>query len=250
MPLTETRTVKDGDKVVSESERKLYTLAELKADKHIEDEPTDVIDSRVGGAYEKALDQLREATFEYEWWEAALDTIGEVFKACGIDYKASEVEFDLDRGSKFVLPNKTSVDEKAFLKALKIYLSGVDVRVPLLEYGDTPGNADTAIKAVGTQVRNLDLRSRDARIIREQGLVVYRVNNAYNSRSDEFDFDYHYPDELSDQFRADANEFLSDLCHYGLKVLRDEMEYLGSEENLLEMAEANEYTFDRTGRRA
>lgn len=245
MPLTERTVVRDStNTIVEEKERKLYTLAELDLDTVGADEDVEP------GAYEKALDTLREYSLYYDWWDSALETIGEVFTACGIEFKTSEVEFDLDRGSKFVLPNKTSVDEKLFLKALKIYLSGVDVRVPLLDYGDTPGNADTAIKATGTQVRTFDLRSTDARIIREQGLVVYRISSNWHARSDEFDFDYHYPDTLSEQFRSDANEFLRDLCHYGLKTLRDEMDYLTSDEHLREDAQINEYTFDKTGARA
>jgi hypothetical protein len=246
MPLNEITTVKDGDAVVEQTERKLYTLAELKA---LDERPASEQDDEIeGGAFENALNWLRDGLYDYDWWDTAAEDIHVTLVACGIEYKANDIEFDLDRGSKFVLPRQSSIDTTKFLRALKIYLSGIDVRIPLLGYGDTEGNASTAIRATGHQIRNLDLRSKDARIVREQGLVVYRVNGLY-SKSDEFDLDYFY-EGLSDQFKEDANEFLSDLCAYGLRVLRDEAEYLASEENLLEMGEINEYRFDRTGRRA
>src|SRR5437868_11380497 len=80
MPLVEETIVRDADKVVRTTERKLYTLAELKT---LDETGSDEIDS---DAYEKALDKMREWVDNDSWWtESVLDNDAvELFKACGI----------------------------------------------------------------------------------------------------------------------------------------------------------------------
>lgn len=251
MPLTEivhTRTLNEDDKLMTARfvVRKLYTFAELKDGKHIEDEPDDIITSGVSGAYDTARNTLAEWNTEYQWWDTALDDIAETYAACGFEIKASELEFDLERGRSFVIP-EVYADTGKFLKALKIYLSGVDIRIPLLEYGDTEGNRKNAIRATGTQIRKLDLRSKDIRIVKEQGIKVHRISNGFYGSRNDSELDEYYYDGLSDQFREDANEFLGDLAHYALGVLDDELEYRYSDEALLEMADDNDYRFTKTG---
>lgn len=244
---THTVVIDETDSVV-EDERaveKLYTLQELKDGKHIEDEPDGIITRDVSGAYDRAREKLSEWNTEYEWWDTVLDDIAEVYGACGIEIKGEDIEFDLDRARSFVVP-ETYVDTNKFLKALKVYLSGVDIRTVLLDYGDTEGNRKNAIKAIGTQIRKLDLRSKDVRIVKEQGVKVHRIQSSYSSRNDP-QLDEYYYDGLSEAFQEDANEFISDLAHYGLKALDEELEYRYSEEALLEMADANDYRFTKTG---
>jgi len=280
MPLLETTVVTHDGAVVESSERKLYTLAELRDEKHIEDEPSDIIESRVGSAYETALDKMREWAFDSLWWsEAVLDNDAvELFKACGITVPQKtetihvkvDGKFQWDESRKpitktitrddtiwdswdindreFVLNDRARVDEKAYLRALQWWLAGKDIRdLPALQWGQpTPPRP---LAASARQQRKFDLRSKDARIIREQGMVINRVNNMWRSSTREFDLDYHY-DGLSEQTRADCNELLSDLCHEVLSLLQDEMDFRGSDETLLEDAEANDYTFDKYGKPA
>lgn len=281
MPLTEaTKVTDEHGHVIEERERRLYSLAELRDGKHIEDEPSDIITSQVSGAYERALDWLREVQFSDAWaFESVLDYDAvELFKACGITVpqKTETVHvkvdgkfqwdeqrrpitktvthddtlwdsWDVDRG-EFTLNRRAVADEGAFLRALQWWLAGKDIRdLPALQWGQpTPPRP---LAASPRQQRKFDLRSKDARIIREQGLVVHHVSGLYGSSTREFDLDYHY-EGLSEQTMADCNELLSDLCHEVIALLRDEQEYLSSEEALLEMAEANEYTFTKTGQRA
>lgn len=278
MPLTEITVVKDAtDNVLEQRERKLYTLAELRDGKHIDDEPSDIIKSEVGSAYDTAVDKMRDLALDDTWWsESTLDNDAiELFKACGITVpQKTETTYvklggkfqwdeqhkpitktitrddtisdnwDLDR-REFVLNSRAVVNEKAYLRALQWYLAGKDIRdLPALRWGQpTPPRPLTA--SLRSQ-RTFDLRSKDARIIREQGLVV-QLASRWGGSTREFDLDY---DGLSEQTQADCNELLSDLCHEVLSLLQGEMDYQGSEEALLEMAESNEYTFDRTGLRA
>ena len=280
MSITEITTLTKDDKEIERRERKLYTLAELRDGKHIEDEPSDIIESGVGRAYETALDKMREWAFDSTWWsEAVLDNDAvELFRACGITVPQKtetihvkvDGKFQWDESRKpitktitrddtiwdswdindreFVLNDRARVDEKAYLRALQWWLAGKDIRdLPALQWGQpTPPRP---LAASARQQRKFDLRSKDARIIREQGLVIHQVSRMWEGSTREFDLDYQY-DGLSDQTKNDCNELLSDLCHEVLSLLRDEMEYRGSNEALLEDAEANEYTFDRNGRRA
>lgn len=276
MPLTESTVVKDGDEVVATKERKLYSLAELKA---LDDRPAPEQDDEIeSNAFETALDKLREFAFDdTRWTESVLDDAVELFKACGItvpqktetihvkvDGKFQWVDeqrrvplqktvtrddtiwdsWDLDR-REFVLNDRAIVDEKAYLRALQWYLAGKDIReLPALQWGQpTPPRPLTA--GLRDQ-RKFDLRSKDARIIREQGLVVSRASH-WSSKTREFDLDYQY-DGLSDQTKEDCNELLRDLCSEVVSLLQGRDHYRGSEEALLEDAEANEYRFDRKGK--
>ena len=274
MPLTETRVVTDEKGAeVTTSERKLYALAELKA---LHEEHSDEIDS---SAYANALEKLAEiATEDPTWWsESALEDIRELFAACGITVpqKATKInpkgpdgkflkdeqgkfiekwitrdddiyeEWDVDRGT-FALNRHAVVDEQRFLRVLKHYLGGGEIReLPELRWGVPDGRG---LVASTRYLRNFDLRSKDARIIREQGLVIHTVSHLYGASStDEFENDYHY-DGLSSRTMDDCNMLLTDLVGEALNMLRSEYEYRISEEALLEDAEANEYHFDRNGR--
>ena len=241
-----------------------YTLAELK----------ELDDDR---AYENALDTMRQWQYEDSWWsETVLDNDAvELFKACGItvpqkteaihvkvdgkfiwDERGNPItktitrddtiwdSWDVDHG-EFTLNRRAVVDERKFLRALQWWLAGKDIRdLPELQWGQpTPPRPLTASYR---NQRKFDLRSKDARIIREQGLVVHRVDGWRSSGTRGFENDYHY-DGLSEQTMADCNELLSDLCHEVLNLLRDEQAYLESEEALLELAEANDYRFTEDG---
>jgi hypothetical protein len=282
--ITETTVLADEHgHEIEKSERKLYTLVELKDGKHIEDEPSDIIESRVGSAYETALNKLREWGYEDSWWtENVLDNDAvELFKACGITvpqktetiHVTVDGKFQWDEQHKaitktvtrddtiwdewdiehrtFLLNRRARVDEQAFLRALQWWLAGKDIRdLPALQWGQPTPSRPLAASPRGQ--RKFDLRSKDARIIREQGLTVTRADQwswrkAYGVT--EIDLDYHY-DGLSEQTKADCNELLSDLCHEVISLLRDEMEYRDSEECLLEEAEANERMYDKYGHTA
>ena len=253
MPLIEQTIVKDGDEIVRTDVRRLYSLEELKK---LDEEGSEEIES---GAFEKALDKIREIEFEDVdfWSDQPLEDARELFKACGITVPKKTVkhrvtnepvliddtiydEWDIYRRT-FVLNNRAVVDEKQFLRALKWYLAGKDIRtLPELQWGSD----DRPIAATGTQVRNFDLRSKDARLIRDEGLAIYRVSGNWGGSTREFD----HSTDVSEQTQHDANDLLSDLCHEALRLLDEQSDYIANEEHLLEEAEINEWRFDRTGR--
>lgn len=227
------------------TEAKQYTLVELR------DQVDDEIES---GAFDRAAEWIAAGNLEF--WDGESDVeylCTAIFPCAGITVKHTrrsngelssdyDVSWDLDRGAFFAVGSCT-IDANRFLQALKTYLSGNDIRGP--EYNKSSDWGYLA--AVGTQKRKLDLRSKDARIIKEQGLVLLKHTIWGDSRSDEADFDYRY-DEVSDQFKTDANELVSDLMSYALKVLRADMEDCFDTERILGDAEANGWMFDKRGK--
>lgn len=147
-----------------------------------------------------------------------------------------------DRGEFFAL-NKCWVDTDRFLAAFKVWSSGQDIRGPQYAAARHP------IKGPATNGYRLDLRTKDGRILREQGLVVDTSDRGWRiRRSDEFDFDYHY-EGLSEGFKVAANEMLSDLMHHCLVTLNESYQDCWDQEGLRELAECNEYTFTAEGKR-
>ena len=121
MPRIETTIVADESGTeVQRTERKQYTLAELKA---------------IGGAgYDRALEKLAEWSMDYEWWDTLLDSErDEIAEKYGITFDPKDVTFDLDRGSFFAF-GKASVDERVLLKRAGLDLRSKDART-IIEHG-------------------------------------------------------------------------------------------------------------------
>lgn len=202
MTRTETTTVIDASgMLISETERKEYTLAELKE-----------LD---GDGYDRALEHLSRISHEYDWWDATLDSETEyIADKYGITYNPKNVTFDLDRGSFFCFGKTHDVDDRKILR-----LAGVD------------------------------LRTKAARDIIDTGLVLGTRHYGGSRMSGWIGF-YAYedipsyiPDDVADAIR----QVLTDAENEMLKTLRDEDEYLSSEEYLLELAEINDYWFYENG---
>lgn len=233
---TEVTTLLDESGVVIETtERKLYTITELKNLNGSEE-----TDHR---AYENALEWVAEGNMEFWSGLDELDAyiVPEHFGLAGISCKAKDIQFIVgDRGEFLGLPRNTDVNVPIFLRAMKAYFMGLDYR------GKPYASASRKLVATGTGIDPIDLRSRDARIVRDQGLVVLS-NEWRGNQTREFDFDYL---DLSEAFEADCNEFLAELVNEALRILTDDFEDQSSEEVCFDNAEANEYTFDRRGKRA
>ena len=253
---TKTRTL-DGV-VVSASERRLYTLDELRDEKHIEDEPSDIITRDVSGAYERALGLVSQDEAEIWEWDDA-DYLWEVLDFAGItvvprEHQAkgrqhlSEPSYDVSyqQGSMwFTLPQATSIDAPKFLRAMKEWAAGR----PWL-----PRSYDKKTRAALTLPRPLgaiDLRGKDYVIIREQGLVLTQQSawggGSYRGNTT-FDDDYQY-DDVSDATKESVNEFLRDITHWCMTVVRDDYEFRTNDKDYMhENAEMNEWLFTKEGK--
>lgn len=244
MPLRETTVVaNEHGHEITKRERKLYTLAELKA---LDDRPAPEQDDEISSdAFEKALGWISQG--ESEFWSGEDDLENyiqpEHFGLAGITFDAKKAEYNVGYGGiYFVLPRGTSIDTPVFLRALKAWAEGRDYR------GKDYAKDNRKVILHPHSQHKIDLRSKDARIAREHGLIVHTVSTMWSHSSDEFDLDYHY-EGMSDAFKNDCNAFLSDLCHEAARLLDSEYEYItGDREYLMDTAEVNEYTFDRNGK--
>lgn len=169
-----------------------------------------------GSGYDRALERLAEWSLEYDWWDTLLDSeTDHIREKYGISYDPKDVTFDLDRGSFFAF-GKASVDERVFLKRA-----------------------------------GLDLRSKDARTIIEHGLVMGTTHFGGGMERGFIGL-YQYDDipdwtctaETADAIRDALREAQDEM----LTSLREEQEYLSSEEHLAELADINDYRFYEDGR--
>lgn len=248
MPITEVSVVTripDGAPAedTERSTRRLYTLAELRDGKHIEDEPSDIITSAVSGAYERALEKIAEGN--YELWEADGDWLTYIHEKAGITFDFAQATWDVSyhQGSMwFALPKGTDIDTPVFLRAMKDYFAGIDYRHDGIA-------KESWVVAPPYQRHKIDLRSKDAVIAREQGLAI-EVRNAFSSSyggGQELDLDYYYGD-MTDEFKRDCNEFLDALNEEVVRLLREDAESVTKEDYILDQASENEWLFTKEGR--
>jgi len=254
---------RDGETV---SERRLYTIQELKDEVHLEEYPDGIVPADVSRAYENAIEKVSE--METEWWEGetaeeqALEILADAGLSLppkssyqkGYQWKARPSwDISYSQGSMwFAMPESTIVDTDRFLRAMKQWASG-EGWTPC---DFVPGQKFTLHKSY-PQVR-VDFRHRHWKTIREQGLVVHECNSNFGYKATERFEDltdndgggYYDPYEgVPNDVRSLCNEFLQDLCHLAMTIIRDEYEYCTSnEEHLVDTAEVNEWLFTKEGR--
>lgn len=240
-----TRTL-DGVEV-SRVERTLYSLAELHEGKHIEGE--DVVEYKRANAFDTACDNIARMMDESGWTQTDLETeiteylMPEVLSKAGITTDPKYIEWDVSPtqgGMFFVLdPEHTSINARTFVRAMKGYFMGVDWRGP--EY---KASTEKPTFPFEKGRHKIDLRSSDARQAIEGSLVISKISR-WTSEVDADPYIYEY--EFSDGFRADCNDFLAEVLAFCLRTLRDQVEGRNDEQSMVELAEANEWTFTNEG---
>jgi hypothetical protein len=207
MSVTEITTLVEGVREISRSERKLFTLAELK--------------DGGGSAFERALDWMRDGEMDWDWWTTTLDCeVDHIRATYGFIYDPKQVSFDLDRGNSFCFGKAPELDDRVFLKRAGI-----------------------------------DLRTKAARTIIEDGRLIVGVSHGYSSWNWIGYYEYEcipdYIEEMSPGITEKLQEVLRDAQYEMLTTLRAEQDYLTSEAYLLERAaEQDDLWFDEYGRRA
>jgi len=262
--IVETTTLTKGDEVLSRSERKLYTLRQLKDEEQVGEYPDGIVPHDVGRAYENAMEWISQTESEFWEGEYVVDQALEILADAGLTlppkehYKPghqwqAQPSYDISyvQGSMwFAMPSSTIVDVDRFLRAMKRWAS--DKGWTPLDY--KPGQKFTLRRFSHTDP--VDLRRKDYRVIREQGLVVHEVSSHFSypatDRFDQLEPGYGEWDPyegVSDEVKEMCNEFIQDLCHLAMVMIRDEYEYVTSDEDhLMETAEANEWLFTKDGK--
>jgi hypothetical protein len=199
----------DNDREISRSERKLYTLAELKED----DGKTTKSD-----AFQRAIEKAAYHTMEWgDWYESVLDCMVDIIREkYGIGYSPKEVSFDIDRGRYFSFGKTCDVDDKTVLRR-----AGIDLRTKV---------AKEIID------RGLVLGEHHGYGSGHNWIGFY-----------EWECIPDYIEEMSPGITDKLHEVMSDAHDEMIDTLRKEQEYLTSKEYLLELGEINEWLFDNTG---
>lgn len=249
MPVLERTTRELDGKVVSSSERRLFTLAELKDGKQLEGKG-DVVENRVAGAFDRACDNISQMMGESGWISDSIEMeiseyiVPEILGKAGITTDPKTIEWDVNpvqSGMFFALnPASTKIDAAVFLRAMKGWFAGKDWRGR--EYAASEQKPRFPYKR-----KVIDLRSSDAWHARRAGVYMQIVRNSMWSEELDIEPGYDYEHEFSEQFMVDCNEFISEITGFALRTLRDTAEGETEEESLLEAAEANGWMFTETG---
>ena len=162
---------------------------------------------------EKAVDRLRESNVDYDWWDARSNLYPEaVNEVMGIE-PGDKIYFNIDRNWYLQYRDIQVIDfkEKVFLTWL-----GIPARLQI-------------------------------------GLDVGFTNKTYggsSAASTAVEFYWNGQHDLPSKYQAyldNAEEVFSDWVERCLRILRDEYEYLISDEAIIETIEANEFEFLASG---
>lgn len=177
-----------------------------------------------GSARQRVMDWLFEGAANYEWWECTVDHWKETLAAYGFSDVNIYFSGFSSQGDGACFDASVDVDALCLHLAKERPAFSNLVRFDILNYGASIDIIERRYSHEGT--RHLDV-----------------ANNW------ELDPDRHkalHP--LFIEFCEAAEEFRRDICHEIYRDLEKEYEYLTSEEQLLETADANEYLFDANGR--
>ena len=161
-------------------------------------------------AQERALNAFRDINVEFNWWEDSYYTIRTAGKLIGLDI--DRIYFDTDLYCIF--------------DASYEYVRG----------------AVKAVKAEFSRATDLHEVAKDLQALQRRhfyslscNVSSQRVSNSYSC----FRF--------GEDYECDLGDIIDDFAYWAWVLLRDEYEYLTSDEAVKEMIEANEYEFDEAG---
>jgi len=217
----------------------VYTFGEL-IEAHKQGEVTEQ-------AVERAREWMRECCTSVEWWDGAWSAWADALNQIG--FTDAELSFSgfwsQGDGASFTCKNVDLDKLKAFM--------GTDIK-PSTVIDGTPEDFRPWIvyKIDGKTPANSKYRS----IPSETSASVDRRDNHY-SHENTCEFVMEWPgaslstllQKTLKAFEKDVEQLRRDLCRAIYRDLEEEYEYQISDEQLIESAEANDYTFDAAGRR-
>mgnify|MGYP001610197951 FL=1 len=190
-------------------------------------------------AQEKALEHLWDINVEHDWWDFVAEDIRSFGEASGLGCKYGK-EFDFDRGAYVHITNCCATFSELLANKDKA------------EY-EYPNIYAEALGPFLGQFSARDCRNL-ARLERTGDLGYLSGETSTDRRGIRMDIDCYqggqdYPriTALLDRLTAAWEEFLRDLEHAYLGMLRREYEYETSAEAIRETVIANEYEFTEDG---
>ena len=161
-------------------------------------------------AQERALNDFRYIDVGWDWWDDAFDTIRIAGKLIGLDI--DRIYFDTDLYCIF------NADYEYVRGAVK----AIQAEFPRM----------TALHEVAQKLQVLQKRH------------FYSLSCNVSSQRDTNRYSCF---RFGEDYECDLGDIIDDFAHWARILLRDEYEYLTSDEAVKEMIEANEYEFDEAG---
>ena len=163
-------------------------------------------------AKKRALNELRYINVEYDWWEDSYDTIRTAGKLIGLDIDG--IYFD--------------TDSYCIFDAYYRYARG----------------AVKAVKAEFSRATDLHEVAKDLQALQRRYFYSLRCNVASQRDTNSYQcFRFGEDYECSD-----LGDIIDDFAHWARVLLRDEYEYLTSDDAVKETIEANGYEFTEGGK--
>ena len=163
-------------------------------------------------AQERALNAFRCINVEYDWWDGAYDTICTAGRLLGLDI--GDIHFDTD---SYCIFNADYEYVRGAAKAVK---------------AEFPQNTD--LHKIASELQALQKRHFYSLSC---AVTKGRTTNRYSC----FRFGEDYECE-------DLGDIIDDFAHWARILLRDEYEYLTSDDAVKETIEANGYEFTEAGK--
>mgnify|MGYP000134307705 FL=1 len=163
-------------------------------------------------AKERALNEFRGINVEHDWWDGAYDTICTAGKLLGLDI--DDISFDVYLYCVF------DADYEYVCGAVK----AIQAEFP----------RDTELHGVARKLQDLQKRH------------FYSLSCAVKEEGRSMN--YYRCFRFGEDYECDLGDIIDDFAHWARILLRDEYEYLTSDEAVKEAIEANEYEFTEDGK--
>ena len=177
------------------------------------------IEELEGHAKEKALEWLRDG-LDYEWWDFVFEDAKKCASILGIEIDNIYFSGFYSQGDGACFNGRFSY-AKGWKKALKAY-------API----------DTELVRIGQRLQAI------------QKPYFYNLSGTIdcNDRYKSTKAVFHWSDNTPESIESDLSQAFTDFASWIYRNLEKEWDYLSSEEQLIETAEANGYAFDSEGR--
>ncbi len=177
------------------------------------------IEELEGRAKENALDWLREG-LDYEWYDFVFEDAKKCASILGIEINNIYFSGFYSQGDGACFNGRFSY-AKGWKKALKAY-------APM----------DTELLRIGQELQKI------------QKPFMYGLSGTIdcNDRYKSTKAVFHWSDNTPESIESDLSQVFTDFASWIFSQLRTEYEWLTSEEQLIETANANDYAFDSEGR--
>lgn len=216
-----------------------------------------------GNAQEKAFDWLREVNLDYGWWEFVYEDAIEIGKLMGLEIGTTRdgkerdlwfsgfssqgdgacwggrIDCNLFNGAVKRAKDYAPQD-KELHRIAKACQSAYSEMIEGIRQHATRGEEDEAVSYLKDYLDPLVVTTND----RYKAQTVEGDTPSF----DEEIFDGS-ADVVIDELIGAAQEIANDFAHWIYRRLEEEHDYQSSEEQLIDTAEANEYTFDAYGNR-